>query len=147
MLYELDSHEKCGYFPPCVRSVQNLAPFKNHITKDFLPFNPKQTQHHDALWEDENHPFWPNLIGCFPLFSKESLYLHHLYDDGSIYSISYSDKSSKVDISKSPYINTDFINEQESKVFKEYLETKDLLKDSKILKLKPSGIFQAKRGK
>jgi hypothetical protein len=137
MLYEIDSTEKSGYFPPCIRSVQNLAPFKDHLPRHHLPFNPSKQSHHDTLWENENHPEWPNLIGCVPLFLKDqSLSLHHLYDDGSIYSISYRDKSlQSLDYHTSHINSLNYIRHEESKVFEEYLESRHLFKTSKIVNL------------
>ena len=138
MLYELDNAEKCGYYPPCLRSVQNLAPFKDFLTQDHLPFLPKRPEHHVTLREDENHPPWPNLIGCVPLFLQDTVSLHHLFEDGSIYSIKYSKDASSVGKEKEPYIDLDFINQQESILFKEYTEISDLFQNSQVLKLKSS---------
>lgn len=150
MLYEVDSFEKCGYFPPCIRSVQNLAPFKDHITGSQLPFNPLKHSHHHSLWERENHPNWSNLIGCVPLFLKDqSLSLQHLYDDGSIYSISYCFKSNKSQDYHPKYINSqNYIKDEESKVFREYLESAHLFKTSSSLNFssKPFQIVSTIKG-
>ena len=124
-MYELDSPEKSGFFPPCIQSVQNLTPLTDFFAKDSLPFLPKRPEHHTSLREDEKYPYWPNLIGSSPILSGGHLKLYNLYDDGAIYFLSSQTSNIK--------INHDYIKSEEELLFKQYVETEDFFQNTQFL--------------